>query len=185
MDVFEAIFGRQSISRVKPDPVPREAIERALSAAVQAPNHHRVRPWRFFVIAGAARHRLGDAMARGLARRSPEAPTEVLEVERARALRSPVIIALAVDKPADPKVVEIENVCATAAAAQNLLLALHAQGLGAMWRTGAAAEEPLVKGFLGLAADQHLIGFVYVGYPDGEYLPKERPGFEDRTTWLS
>jgi hypothetical protein len=42
-----------------------------------------------------------------------------------------------------------------------------------------------VKAFLGLDADQHLISFVYAGYPDGDFLPKERPGFEDRTTWLS
>jgi nitroreductase len=184
MDVFEAIFRRQSISKVKPDPLPRTLIEEALSAAVQAPNHHRVRPWRFFVVEGEARQRLGDVMAQVLSQRKPEIPSEALAVERAKPLRAPLLIAVGVDKPIEPKVQEIENVCAAAAAVQNLLLALHAQGLGAIWRTGAAVEEPLVKAFFGLAPDQRLIGFLYAGYPEADHAPKERPGFADRTTWL-
>lgn len=185
MDVFEAIFERQSISKVKPDPVPRELIEKALGAAVQAPNHHRVRPWRFFVMQGEARRRLGDVLAQALKQRMPDATVEALEVERARPLRAPVVIVVAVDKPVDPKVIEIENVCAAAAAVQNLLLALHSQGLGAVWRTGAAVSEPSVKTFFGLPADQHLIGFVYIGFPESVHTPKVRPGFEDRTVWLA
>ena len=49
METLEAIHTRQSIGQVKPDPVPRELIEKLLSAAVQAPNHYKVRPWRFVV----------------------------------------------------------------------------------------------------------------------------------------
>jgi len=89
-----------------------------------------------------------------------------------------------VDMPSEPKVVEIENICAAAAATQNLLLAAHALGLGAMWRTGPAARDPNVKAFLGLVPDQHLIGFVYIGYPEGDPATWERPGFEDRVTWM-
>jgi nitroreductase len=81
-------------------------------------------------------------------------------------------------------VVEIENVCAAAAAVQNLLLAAHALGLGAMWRTGTAAFEPKVKAFLGFAPDQHLIGFIYIGYPEGEPKPPQRPSVEDRVVWI-
>lgn len=185
MDLFDAIYTRQSIPKVKPEPLPRETIEKLLAAAVQAPNHHRVRPWRFVVITGAARQRLGDVMAQSLKQRSPDTPDPALEVERARPLRAPLLIAVGVDKPAEPKVVEIENVCAAAAAAQNLLLAAHALGLGAMWRTGPAALDPEVKVFLGLAPDQHLIGFLYIGYPEGEHSPVERPSFADRTTWMA
>ena len=68
-----------------------------------------------------------------------------LEKERAKPLRAPVLIAVGVDKPVDPRVLEIENICAVAAAVENLLLAAHAQGLGAMWRTGPAAHDPRSK----------------------------------------
>jgi len=184
MELFEAIHTRQSVSKVRPEPVPRAVIEKLLEAAVQAPNHHKVRPWRFIVLTDEARERLGEAFGAGLLRRHPLAPPEAVAAERAKPLRAPVLIAVGVDKPNGPKVIEIENVCGAAAAAENLLLAAHAMGLGAMWRTGDAAFEPGVKAMLGLATDQHLIGFVYLGYPLAELPPPNRPGAEDRTVWM-
>jgi len=184
MDIFYAINQRRSIDKVKAEPVEREVIEKLLSAAVQAPNHHRVRPWRFIVLQGKARERLGELLVQGKLRETPDAPTAVLDVERAKPLRAPVVIAVGVEAPQGPKVIEIENVCAAAAAVQNLLLAAQALGLGAFWRTGPAAYDPLVKAFLGLSPQQHLIGFIYLGYPESEVPPRERPSFEDRTTWL-
>lgn len=184
MELIQAIYARHSVSKVLPDPVPRELIERLLSAAVQAPNHYRNRPWRFVVLTGAARERLGAVMADSLRDRSPELPETALEVERNRPLRAPVLIAVGIDQPNQPKVVEIENVCAGAAAVQNLLLAAHDLGLGAIWRTGPAASDPAVKAFLGFAPDQHLIAMVYVGFPAGESHPPERSSFEDRTVWM-
>jgi nitroreductase len=184
MEIFEAIHTRQSIGKMKPDPVPRELIERMLAAAVQAPNHHKVRPWRFVVLSGAARERLGDALAVALRQRDLAATVEAIERERVKPLRSPVLIAVGVAKPELPKEVEIEDVCATAAAVQNMLLAAHAQGLASMWRTGDAARDPNVKQFLGFAPDQYLLGFIYVGYALNEAVPPERPSYNDRTVWL-
>ncbi len=184
MNVYEAIFNRQSIGKMKSDPVAREVIERLLAAGVQAPNHYKVRPWRFIVLTGAGRERIGQAMAESFRKKFPEAPEEALHKEAAKPLRAPVVIAVGVEKPTEPKVLEIENICAAAAACQNILLAAEGEGLAAIWRTGDAARDPLVKSFLGLEQDQDLIGFLYIGY--AEILPelKIRPGFEDRTVWL-
>jgi len=184
MELFEAIYLRQSIGKVKPDPVPRELLEKMLAAAVQAPNHYHVRPWRFVVLTGSGRERLGEMMAQSVKRRDPHAREEALAAERAKPLRAPALIAVGVDKPGEPKVLEIENVCAAAAAAQNLMLAATGLGLATMWRTGPAALDPDVKVFLGLEPDQHLIGFIYVGYPFADPLPTARPSFEDRTAWM-
>jgi len=184
MEILEAIHTRQSIPTVKPDQVPKELVEKILSAAVQAPNHHRVRPWRFIVLEGSTRERLGEVMVQSLLKRQPDVKAEILEIERAKPLRAPLLIVVGVDKPADLKVVEIENVCAAAAATQNLLLAAHGLGLGAYWRTGPAAYDPEVKAFLGFAQDQHLIAFLYIGYPVAEFTLHQRPGYEDRTTWM-
>jgi len=186
METLVAIATRHSIPKVKHDPVPEAIITRLLTAGVQAPNHHRVRPWRFVVLTGAGRSRLGDVMAEAKKQRDPDSAPEVLEVERTRPLRAPLIIAIGVDQPADPKVVEVENICAAAAAAQNILLAAHDLGLAAMWRTGAVASDPLIKLFLGFQADQHVIGFLYIGYPeDGDRVYQDRPAYEDRTTWMT
>lgn len=184
MDVFEAIYNRRSIKKVKSDPVPRELIEKLLAAAVQAPNHYKVRPWRFVVLTGEARHRLGDVMAASLQQRHPEYPQEAFNKAHDTPLQAPVVIAVGVDKPSEAKVLEIENLAAASAATQNLLLAAHALGLGAKWRTGEWATDAKVKEFLGFEHDQHLIGFVYIGYPEfTEELPP-RPSFEDRVKWM-
>lgn len=188
METIQSIYTRQSIGKVKPDPVPRDLIEKLLSAAVQAPNHYKVRPWRFVVVTGAAREKLGEVMAQAFLDKFPDLPADAREKalakERSKPLRSPVLIAVGVDKPVESKVIEIENVCATAAACQNLLLAAHDLGLAAKWRTGGPASEPRVKQFLGFDPDQYLIAFLYIGYPESEPEPVNRPSFEDRTTWM-
>ena len=188
MKTLEAIHTRQSVGKVKPDLVPRDVIEKLLSAAVQAPNHYKVRPWRFVVLTGVARERLGEVMAQAFLDKFPDLPSDAqskaLEKERSKPLRSPVLIAVGVDKPVESKVIEIENVCATAAACQNLLLAAHELGLAAKWRTGDPAFDPKVKQFLGFEPEQHLIAFLYIGYPEGDPESVERPLFEDRTIWM-
>jgi nitroreductase len=184
MEIFDAIHGRLTISKVKPDALPRDVVQKLLSAGAQAPNHHKVRPWRFVVLTGDGRQKLGDVMAASFLDRNPATPSEGLDKTRALPLRAPVIIAIGADKPAEPKIVEMENIAAASAAAQNILLAAHALGLGAIWRTGEWARDAKVKEFLGFAADQHIIGFIYVGYPDVLPEPYTRSGFEDRVTWM-
>lgn len=184
MDAIDAIHGRQTIKNVKPQALPRELVERLLSAGAQAPNHHKVRPWRFVVLTGDGRQKLGDVMAASFLSRNPAAPPEGLDKTRALPLRAPVVIAIGVDKPAESKIIEIENVSSASAAAQNILLAAHALGLGAIWRTGEWARDAKVKEFLGFDADQHIVGFIYVGYPDVLPEPYVRQGFEDRVRWV-
>jgi len=184
MELFEAIHNRQTQGKVKPDTLPRETIEKLLSAAVQAPNHHKVRPWRFVVLTGEGREKLGDAMAASQAESKPDLPQEALDKTRGLPLRAPVLIAVGVDKPSEAKVIEIENISAASAACMNILLAAYGLGLGAIWRTGEWARDPKVKKFLGFEADQHIVGFIYVGQPAFPLEPRQRPSFEDRTVWM-
>lgn len=183
MDAIHAIQTRHSIGKVKPDAVPRDVIEKLLNAAVQAPNHYHVRPWRFVVLTGNGRSQLGEVMAQSLKGKFPQLTEEALDKERSKPLRSPVLIVVGVDQPAESKVLEIENICATAAACENILLAAHALGLAAQWRTGDAARDPMVKKYLGFAEDQHIVSFLYIGYSDIVPDITPRPGFEDRTIW--
>lgn len=184
MDTLEAIKTRHTIGKVKADPLPRDLIEKLLDAAVQAPNHFKTRPWRFVVMTGDGRKKLGDAMAASQSARQPDLPPETFDKTRALPLRAPVVIAAGVDKPAEAKIPELENYAAVAAACQNILLAAHALGLGVIWRTGEWVNDLKVKEFLGFAPDQHIMGFLYIGYPEsvGGFAP--RPSFEDRTVWM-
>jgi nitroreductase len=166
--VMSAILGRRSISKVQPERPPREVIETILEAGSWAPCHHETEPWKFIVIAGDERERLGEVMARAkverMIRQGKETEGE-FERAKAKALRAPVIIAVGVEPKDGPKIVEIEEVEAGAAAVQNMLLVAHELGLGAIWRSGDPAYDPEVKAFLGLAPESHIIGFVYIGYP--------------------
>ena len=184
MDVLGAIHGRLSAGKMRHEPVSRELIEKLLDAAVQAPNHYKVRPWRFVVLIGDGRKRLGNLMADIFHHKFPDIKADLLDKERVKPLRSPVVIAVGVDKPVESKVIEVENICAAAAACQNILLAAHALGLSAHWRTGDAARDPQIKKFLGFSEDQHLIAFLYIGYSELPTVPYQRCGFEDRTTWI-
>jgi len=184
MDITTAIHTRQSVGEVKPDPIPRELIEKLLSAGAQAPNHYKVRPWRFIVLKGEGLKHLGDVLAKSLSLKAEIISPEALDNERTKPLRASLIIAVAVDKPVEPKISEVENICAAAAACQNILLAAHDMGLASIWRTGPAAIDPLVKEFFGLEKDQHLIAFLYIGYPVKPSVAPQRPDHADRTVWI-
>jgi len=184
MEIFDAIHSRHSIGKVKPDELSRETIQKLLDAGNQAPNHHRVRPWRFFVLTGESRSRLGDVMVASLLEREPASTPEQVDKTRALPLRAPLIIAVSVDAPTEERIIAIENVCAAAASCQNILLAAHALGLGAIWRTGTWARDAKVKEFFSLAPERDLIAFIYMGIPDGEPKINERPPVDDRVTWL-
>jgi nitroreductase len=184
MELFEAIHKRHSVSKVKADALPHELITKLLDAGNQAPNHHKVRPWRFAVLTGEALKKLGDAMADSQHERFPEITPEGLNKTRALPLRAPVIIAVGVEKPIEPKILELENYAAASAACQNILLAAHALGLGAVWRTGEWSRDEKVKTFLGLDADQHIAGLIYIGYPEAQSEPAPRPSYEDKTVWM-
>lgn len=185
--VLDVIRQRRSISRVRPERPPRALVEQVLAAGLQAPNHHRTEPWRFIVLAGEAREDLGRVMEDSLRARLPDPDTEaargMLEKERNKPLRAPVLIAVAVIPSDNPKAIEIEEVASGAAAVENMLLAAESLGLGAMWRTGDAAYDPAVKRFLGLPASAHIASFVYLGYPDMPQLPERRRDVDTYTLW--
>lgn len=191
-DIAETILGalraRRSVGKVKPDALPRELIERVVEAATWAPNHHLTRPWRFVVLAGQARDRLGEVMATSLRERLDDPDSErsmsLLEKERQKPLRAPVLIAVAAVPSSDPKVIADEEVAAVAAGVQNMLLAAQALGLGAMWRTGEAAYDAAVKRFLGLPDEAHILSFVYLGYLDMPERPAHEVGAPLAITWL-
>jgi len=163
MDAIEALMGRVSPAQlVEPGPDPAQ-LQTLLAAAARAPDHGRMQPWRFLLIEGEARMRLGEVMAQSLKRREPDAPAGKLEAERKKPLRAPLVVVAAAALKENPKVPDVEQIVAVGAAAQNMLVAAHALGLGGFWRTGTTAYDPEVKRALGLAEHDTIVGFIYLG----------------------
>ncbi len=164
MRVFDIIKRRRSIGKMTEERPARQQVERLLEAATHAPNHHKVQPWKFIVLAGGAREELGVVMAESLANRlegtSSDKAQAMLKKERSKLLRSPVVIVVVAEPPHQPNVLEIENIEAAAAAVQNMLLTAEEMGLACMWRTGDAAYDPHVKQWLGLAPGEHIVAFL-------------------------
>ena len=188
MSVFETIVWRRSIGKMTEQRPTRQQIEHILEAATHAPNHHKVEPWKFIVLAGEARAALGEVMAEALAARLEDATHDkvpaMLQKERTKLLRSPVVIVVVAEQPKQPNVIEIENIEAVAAAVQNMLLTAEEMGLAAMWRTGDAAYEPRVKQWLGIAAEDSIVAFVYLGYPAIPKLDRHPMPIAEKTQWL-
>lgn len=184
MTVFEIIKRRRSIGKMTEQVPTREQIEQILEAATHAPNHYKTEPWRFFVIAGKARKELGEVMAQSLAERQKDVPQQVLNKERNKPLRSPILIAVTADHPIQPNVIAIENIEATAAAVQNMLLTAEELGLTAVWRTGDAAYAPQLKHWLGLASEDYIVAFIYLGYPATQLAERQPQAADSKTVWL-
>jgi nitroreductase len=126
-------------------------------------------------------------MAKSLAKRLADTISEkaraVLEKERNKPLRAPIILVAVAEHPTQPNVLELENITAVAAAVQNMLLTAEEMGLACMWRTGDAAYDPMVKQWLGITPEDHIIAFVYVGYPAISAQERYPQTVENKTAW--
>jgi nitroreductase len=141
-----------------------EQLRQIFEAAVRAPDHGALRPWRFFVIRGDARQRLGDLFATSAARRDPQAN---VEKEREKATRAPLTIGLVARVTPNHKIPESEQVLSVAAAGMNILNAVHALGFAAKWITGDNCYDAGFRQDFGLGSTDQLLGFIQVGTGTG------------------
>jgi len=180
MNAIEVLHTRESAARLQEPAPDTAALTSMLQAALRAPDHGRLRPWRFVAIRGEALKRLGDLLADALRARIAEATPEMLSRERAKVLRAPLILVVAARIQASGKIPEIEQILSAGAAAQNIMLAAHAMGYGAMWKTGEPAYDVRVKKALGLNETDAIVAFIYLGTNSGAARPTiARPSLQD------
>ena len=175
MDALELLVGRESALKLASPGPSQEALDVMFLSALRAPDHGRLRPWRFVVVPEERRERFGELMADCLRRAQPDAPADMLQRERDKAMRAPVIVVVAATVQRGHKIPEVEQLVSAAAAAENIMLAANAQGFGAMWKTGAPAYDSQVKQTLGLAPDDDIVGFIYLGKQVGGGIQVPRP----------
>lgn len=181
MDAIEALLTRRTVPPVKiTDPGPDEAqLRRILEAGLAAPDHGKLRPWRFLVVEGEARARLGELFGAALAAEHPDWSAAEIAKHRDGPTRAPSILIVAAKvRPDVEKVPVVEQIASAAAAAQNMALAAHAQGLAVKWATGKPAYSPGVKRGLGLGPDDVIVAILYIGAYGTDHPAPPRPGPE-------
>ena len=179
MQAIDALLTRRSATALA-DPAPDEAaLGLIFSSATRAPDHGRLRPWRFVVVRGEARARFGELLADHLRRTHAEVSEETLQRERLKAFRAPLIVVVAARCNPALKIPVIEQTLSAAAAAHAMMLAAFALGFNAMWKTGGPAYDAAVKAALGLEPGDAIVGFLYFGSEATQRAPRVRTQWRD------
>lgn len=165
MTALDQLNNRRSVpSRQLGEPGPGPAeLDALLQAAVRAPDHGKLVPWRFILIRGEARARLGELLAATSLANNPDAAPAAVQKDRERFSFAPLIVTVVARLDEANKVPVQEQLLAAGCVAYNLLLGAQALGYGAQWLTGWAAYDPVITAKLGLAANERVVGFVHMG----------------------
>lgn len=169
MDVETAIRTRRTHKVYGSEPVDRATLDELLELARWAPNHHLTNPWRFRVLGPVALAALKDAAG-------PEAA--------AKLDRAPTLVCVSVLAGGEDPVADEEDLLAAGCATYALLLAAHARGFAAYWRTPAVLREPAGRAALGIGEGERAIALVHIGPQRQEKAPPERAPTTDVVTYL-
>ncbi|MEH6466228.1 MAG: nitroreductase family protein [Porticoccus sp.] len=184
MDALNALQGRVSSPRLS-EPAPQgDILENIKKAAFRAADHGRMRPWRFLLIEGQGLIELGQLLVKSSEDRGEVLTDKGRERMIARPQRAPMIVVVIVSPRENPKVPEIEQTISAGAAAQNMITAAYAQGVGAIWRTGDLAYDSTIMKGLGLENSERIIGFLYLGTVQGKVPEAPEPDLREYfQTW--
>jgi len=153
-----------AVKRLGPPAPSEEEFQQILSAALAAPDHGALRPWRLVLCPGESRERLAELFVAAKLKIHPGATEVELAREREKALRPPVLLALiAAPKRGQTKVPEIEQIASAGAARQSILLAAHGLGYGAIMLSGSRCVAENVRDALEVKSGEHLLGFISIG----------------------
>lgn len=167
MDALQALHTRVSSPKLGEEPPSEQSLQNIFKAALRAPDHGLLRPWRFLVVQGDNRGTLGDLFARAALADDDSISEQALDKVRNKPFRGAMIVIAVAHITPHPKVPEMEQIISAGAAIQNMLIAAHAQGVGAMWRTGGMAYHPVVEEGLGLESNERIVGYLYLGQIEG------------------
>lgn len=170
---LELLFSRRSASALMAPGPTRDELDRILLAAGTVPDHGLLRPFRLVVIEGDGRIAFGQALAAGAAERKPELPEAKLGGIRAKAMRSPTLVAL-VASPRPGKIETWEQHATAACAGYAITLAAYALGVGAMWKSVPFTRGQALVDLLGLTETEEMLGWIHLGHLVTDEVPAPR-----------
>ncbi len=194
MDLHDFLRSRRSIRRFNPDPVPEAVIKKIITTATFAASAHNRQPWRFVVMTDAsAKSHLAEAMSLEYRRDLEHDNLPAVEIQarieksRLRIISSPVVILLCMDMSEmdvypDARRAEAEKIMAiqsTANAGMQMLLAVHAEGLGGVWTCAPLFTPEVIRTTLNLPKTWEPQGMFFIGDPAETPKPRERKSFQE------
>jgi len=184
-DVIEAILTRHSVSPkrvVKPGPSV-DQLRILMAAAAAAPDHGKLRPWRFVEFTETSRNTLADVFEVALLERLPNADADALSRTREKASRAPLLLGLVLQLNRTADVPHVDDQMASGGAAlQNVLLAAHSMGFGARALSGQAVRTNAFRAALNLVGDEIFLCFIAIGTATSAPRRNERPAPESLLT---
>jgi nitroreductase len=169
VSLHELAAARRTHKAFGPEPVPRETLLELLAVARFAPTHHLTQPWRFRV--------LGPEALAALKRVAGEKEAQKLD-------RAPTLVLATATLTGD-LVMDEEDVCATAAAIQLVLLAATERGIATYWRTPQVLRTKAGRESLGIPRGERFLGLLHFGAAEREPAPREREPVESYVEFLS
>lgn len=161
MQALDLLLNRRSQPRLNAPAPEGEALENILQAAVCAPDHRCLAPWRFIVCTGNGLKKLGEIYE--TATISEGKPEESIDRATQLPLRAPMIIVAICNYTEDEKVPRVEQIASSACTVHAMQMAAVAQGFQGIWRTGWYAQDESVKSALGCKKEDEILGFLYLG----------------------
>ncbi len=162
-DTLALIRSRRTTHLFDARTVDAALIDAALEAAVQAPNHRRTRPWRFYLLGPQTRDAL---VARNTEMVRASRGEAAAENKHAAWSRIPAMIVVTSPR-SDDHMREREDYGAVSAAIQNLSLYLHSAGVGVKWSTGGVTRDDHALHLLGIDPDAEFVAaLLMIGYPE-------------------
>ena len=175
-DILAFLQQRNSAPKLTGPAPAQDQLDEIFRAALRAPDHAWLRPWRFLTIAGERREDFGQLLEQCLLVRNPQADEAACLKARNAPLRAPLLVIAVAKFSEHPKVPHVEQRLSAGCAAHAILLATEASGFAGIWRTGDAAFDRRVMDGLGLAAEEEIVGILYIGSREG--TPKPVPSLD-------
>ncbi|WP_342361665.1 nitroreductase [Terrarubrum flagellatum] len=185
-DLLTLLQTRRSLAPHKmAGPGPSEAdIETMLKIATRVPDHGKLAPWRFVVIQGDARAKIGEKLEAIFVEDNPGADEDRRRIERERLSRAPLVIAVVSKAGPHVKIPEWEQIMSAGAACMNLVWAANALGYVTAWLTEWYAYDERTRDIFGIAPNEKLVGFVHIGLRSEPADDRPRPALADVVTRL-
>lgn len=167
------------------EPGPGKAeIEEILRLALRVPDHGKIAPWRFIVYRGQQRADLSEELLKLALEAKPELSEEMIQVERTRFTRAPVVVAVVSKAGPHIKIPEWEQLMSAGALCLNVILAANASGYVANWLTEWFAYDERAYPLLGVNAGEKVAGFIHIGSTTFPAIERPRPELADTVTWV-
>lgn len=165
---------RHAATFVGPEPDDQQ-LRLILQAGTTGPDHGGIRPWRFVVIRGDARHRFGEALVASAQAFKSEMPQAFYDKARAKATIAPLLVALiASPNPKRRNVPLWEQTASAACTGFGMIVAANALGLAAIWKSAPYVDQEPVRACLELGPDEQLLGWVNLGHHPEDAEPTDR-----------